>query len=51
MLQGGVVTLEDAATVLLDEHDERNVKYKSKMRFCRGWIYIFKLIEEAVKRV
>jgi hypothetical protein len=32
--QGGVVTLEDAANVLLEEHDERNVKYKSKMTFC-----------------
>lgn len=29
-LQGGVVTLEDAATVLLDQHDETNVKYRSK---------------------
>ncbi|XP_028397405.1 transcription factor E2F7-like [Dendronephthya gigantea] len=30
--EGGVVTLEDAATVLLEEHDERNVKYKTKVR-------------------
>ncbi|CAB4040744.1 transcription factor E2F7, partial [Paramuricea clavata] len=30
--KGGVVTLEDAANVLLEEHDERNVKYKTKVR-------------------
>ncbi|XP_046844478.1 uncharacterized protein LOC124438390 isoform X2 [Xenia sp. Carnegie-2017] len=29
---GGVVTLEDAATVLLDQHDETNVKYRTKVR-------------------
>lgn len=30
--KGGVVTLEDAANVLLDEKDEGNVKYKTKVR-------------------
>lgn len=33
LCQGGVVTLEDAATVLLEEHDEKNVKYKSEFLY------------------